>query len=185
MISMISQMNPYLCAASVLLFFYLAVPGQAKALSAEDEFAKAKQLIASGAFEESIPHWKDAAAQFEQAGNWNRRCEAEIQLAAALNALGRSNLAIQTLRAVEATAAQKADLKHVAAAKVALGSIYILSSPPMQMNMDHGAMSEDDAEANLKEGLKLARSVKDSHLQAVALNNLANLHSYQKQFEVA
>src|SRR5438477_4907426 len=105
-------MNRYACAASVLVFFYSAVAGQPKALSAEDEFAQAKQLIASGAFEESIPHWKDAATQFEQAGNLNRRREAEIQLAAALNALGRTNLAIQTLRAVEAAAAEKADVKH-------------------------------------------------------------------------
>jgi CHAT domain-containing protein len=185
MISVISQMNRYTCAASVLVFFYSAVAGQAKALSGEDEFAQAKQLIARGAFEESIPHWKDAAAQFEQAGNWNGKCEAEIQLAAALNVLGRTNLAIERLRVVEAAAAQKDDIKHVAAAKVALGSIYILSSPPTQMKMDHGAMSEDDAQANLKEGLKLARSVKDLYLEAVALNNLANLHSYQKQFEVA
>src|SRR6266446_394511 len=178
-------MNRHTHAAGVLLLFYSVVAAQGKAFSAEDEFARAERLIASGAFEESIAHWKDAATQFQQVGNWNGRCEAEIQLAAAYNALGRTNLAIERLRVAEAAAAEKSDVKHIAAAKVALGAIYILSSPPMQMNMHHGAMSEDDAEANLKEGLKLARSVRDSHLEAVALNNLANLHSYQKQFEVA
>src|SRR5256714_1786356 len=178
-------MNRHTHAAGVLLLFFSVVGGEAKTVSAEDDFAKAKQLIASGAFEESIAHWKDAAAQFQQGGNWKGRCESEIQLAAAYNALGRTNLAIERLRVAEAAAAEKSDVKHVAAAKVALGAIYILSSPPMQMNTDHATMSEDDAEANLKEGLKFARSVRDSHLEAVALNNLANLHSYQKQFEVA
>src|SRR5438552_1995746 len=178
-------MNRHTHAVGVLFLFYSVIAAQGKALSAEDEFAKAKQLIATGAFEESVAHWKDAATQFDQAGDWNGKCEAEIQLAAAYNALGQTNLAIERLRVVEAAAAEKADVKHVAAAKVALGAIYILSSPRMQMNMDHGAMSEGDAEANLKEGLKLARSVRDSHLEAVALNNLANLHNYQKQFDVA
>ena len=142
-------MNRHAHAAGVLLLFYSVVAGQGKTLSAEDQFAKAKQLIATGAFEESVAHWKDAATQFDQAGDWNGKCEAEIQLAAAYNALGQTNLAIERLRVVEAAAAEKADVKHVAAAKVALGAIYILSSPRMQMNMDHGAMSEGDAEANL------------------------------------
>jgi CHAT domain-containing protein len=171
-------------AASAGLLFVAAAP-LIRATPGQSEFAEADRLASRGAFEESVQHWKNADSLFEQERNSSGQCEAKIRLAAAYNALGRTNLAVERLRVVEAAAAEKADVKHVAAAKVALGAIYILSTPPIQMKMNHGAMSEGDAEANLKEGLKLARSVRDSHLEAVALQNLANLHSYQKQFEVA
>src|SRR5207248_9800033 len=126
-------MNRQTHAAGVLLLFFSVVGGEAKAVSAEDDFAKAKQLIASGAFEESIAHWKDAAAQFQQGGNWKGRCEAEIQLAAAYNPLERTNLAIERLRVAEAVAAEKSDIKHIEAAKVALDTIDVPTSAPIDM----------------------------------------------------
>ena len=138
---------------AALIFFAFALTLKSQSLSAEEEFASAAHLTAMGGFEESILHWKRADSLFEHAKNFSKQVDTEIHLAAAYHALGQTNLAIEILRRVEAAVAEKADVKHVAAAKVALGAIYILSTPPMQMNMDHGAMSEGDAEANLKEGL--------------------------------
>src|SRR2546421_7717014 len=151
-------------AASAGLFLFTTA-ALATGTPGASEFGEADRLASYGAFDESVAHWKKAEKLFEEAKNSAGQVEAEIHLAAAYHALGQTNLAIEILRRVEAAAAEKADVKHVAAAKVALGAIYILSTPPMQMNMDHGAMSEGDAEANLKEGLKLARSVRDSHLE--------------------
>lgn len=43
----------------------------------------------------------------------------------------------------------------------------------------------DMAEMTLKESIKLARAAKDPHIEAVTLNNLANLYSYRNRPEDA
>ena len=43
----------------------------------------------------------------------------------------------------------------------------------------------DVAEATLKEGIKLAREVNDSHVEAEGLNNLGNLYSYRNKYDEA
>jgi len=79
--------------------------------------------------------------------------------------------------------ASPADLKHRARIKAALGAIYILATPTAMQHSVHEHMSghEDVAEATLKESIKLARAAKDPHIEAVALNNLANLYSYRNE----
>ena len=54
-----------------------------------------------------------------------------------------------------------------------LGAVYMLCTNP------------DDAEGLLTKSLGLARGVGDAHLEATALNNLANLHAYQKNNDQA
>jgi CHAT domain-containing protein len=174
----------FVCTTCLLLFAAVSV---SRATPADDELAEGQRLAARGAFEDSVKHWKQADTLFEQEKNSSGQSEAEIQLAAAYTALGRVNLAIETLGKIQDRAARQNDLKHLAAAKAALGAIYTLSSPPMGGTADHQHMDGDQdlAESNLKESVKLARSAKDSHVEAVALNNLGNLHSYQKKFDTA
>ena len=170
--------------ACLLLFATVSV---SSATPADSEFAEGQRLASTGAFEESIGHWKKAELLFEQEKNLFGQCEAELQLAAAYNSLGRINLAIETLDKVQEKAARQHDLKHLAAAKAALGAIYTLGSPPMSNMNHHDEMgkNEDEAQSNLRESVKLARLAKDSQTEAVALNNLGNLHSYQNKFDIA
>jgi CHAT domain-containing protein len=181
-------MKPLVLAArSSAFFFIITIGARLWASPADEEFAEASRLATSGAFEDSVAHWRKAEASFEKAKNWSGECEAEIHLAAAYNALGQTRLASEVLTQAEHGAAERSDTRHLAAIKSALGAIYILGSAPMQNHSDHMQMAGDEnlAESNLKESLKLARSLKDSHIEAQALNNLANLHSYQTKFDAA
>jgi CHAT domain-containing protein len=155
---------------------------QLRASSADDESAEAQRFASKGAFEDSVAHWKKAETLFEQAKNSSGQVEAEIHLAAAYHALGQTNLAAEMLMRAQETASPT-DKKHLAEIKAALGAIYTLATPMVKEHNLHGQMSEheDMAEMTLKESIKLARAAKDPHIEAVALNNLANLYSYRNR----
>jgi CHAT domain-containing protein len=167
-----------LASSAVALTF--TFNGELRASSADDEIAEAQRFAAKGAFEDSVAHWKKAESLFEQGKNSSGQVEAQIHLAAAYHALGQTNLAAATLMRAQ-DLASPAEQKHLAQIKAALGAIYTLAPPAMEDHSHHGQMSEheDMAEATLKESIKLARAAKDSHIEAVALNNLANLYSYR------
>jgi CHAT domain-containing protein len=168
-----------------LIFLVFALGGKFQAAPAEEEFASAEHLTATGAFEESVAHWKKADKLFEQAKNSTGQVEAEIHLAAAYQALGQTRLATETLTHAQEIA-PPADLKHRAQIKAALGAIYILATPAMEhAGHEHMSGHEDMAEATLKESIKLARAAKDPHVEAVALNDLGNLYSYGQKFDEA
>jgi tetratricopeptide (TPR) repeat protein len=155
---------------AALIFFAVAL--SVKASPADKEFASAERLTATGAFADSVGHWKKADKLFEQAKNSSGQVETEIRLAAAYHALGQTRLAVDTLTHAQEIAAP-ADLKHRAQIKAALGAIYTLAAPPVKEHTIHEHMSEheDMAEATLKESIKLARAAKDPRVEAVALNS--------------
>src|SRR5689334_3128757 len=150
-------MTKALFAGTCLLLF--AAASVSRATPASDEFAEGQRLAARGAFEESVKHWQRADILFEQEKNSSGQCETELQSAAAYNALGRISLAIDAIGKVQDKATRQNDLKHLAAAKAALGAIYTLGAPPMSNMAHHDGMGGDQdlAESNLKESVKLSR----------------------------
>ena len=157
-----------------------------QAATADEEFALAERLTKNGTFPDSVAHWKAADALFEKATNSAGQIETEIHLAAAYHALGQTRLATETLaRAQDIT--PPADLKHRARIKAALGAIYTLAPPSLKEHSLHQHMTdhEDMAEATLKDAIKLARAAKDAHIEAIALNNLGNLYSYEQKSDEA
>ena len=173
-----------LASSAVGLTF--ALTGQLRAASADEEMAEAQRFVSKGAFEDSVAHWKKAEGLFGQAKNSSGQVEAQVHLAAAYQALGQTNLAAATLMRAQKLAAA-GDQKYLAQIKAALGAIYTFASPPIEDHSQHGHMSEheDIAETTLKESIKLARAAKDPRIEAVALNNLANLYSYRNKPEDA
>jgi CHAT domain-containing protein len=181
-----------LALASALIFIGVA---PLRAIPADDEFAEADRLFDRGMFEESVTHWKTAADVFEKTKDVSRWLETELHLAAAFHAMGRSNLAVQTLTQAQERALQNQDKKHLAAIKAALGAIYILGSAPAERPNEpartgehqHMAMPEsvDVAETTLKESIKLAQETKDSRIEAEALSNLGTLYSYRNKYDEA
>ena len=171
---------------TALLFLSFALSGNLQAATAKDEYTSAERLAATGAFAESAAHWKKADELFEKGKNISGQIEAEIHLAAAYHALGQTRLATETLAHAEAIT-PSADLKHRARIKAALGGIYIFAAPGAKEHslLEHMSGHEDIAEATLKESIKLARAARDTHVQAIALNNLGNLYSYRQELEEA
>ena len=169
---------------AALIFFAVALSVQAS--PADDEFASAEHLTSTGNFAESVAHWKKADKLFDQAKNFTAQVDTEIHLAAAYHALGQTRLAVDTLTHAEEIAGP-ADLKHRSQIKAALGAIYTLAAPGAKEHSVHEHMSghEDMAQATLKESIKLARAAKDPHIEAIALNNLGNLYSYQNKLDDA
>jgi CHAT domain-containing protein len=175
--------QPGMILLTVCLIF--AVTGTLAAASAEQELSSAKHLSAIGDFEQSIAHWTRAEAIFEQAKDSSGQIESEIGVAAAYYALGQIGRATETLIHAQAIASP-GDLKHRAQIKAALGAIYTLAAPAHQTPFhEHMSDHEDMAETTLKESIKLARDANDLRLQAVALNNLANLYSYRNRSDDA
>src|SRR5437016_3989415 len=105
-------------------FFTLMIVGEIHASSADEHFAKASDLAANGAFEDSVMHWKTAEALFAQAQNTSRQIDTQVRLAAAYYSLGQTRLAAETLAHAERLTSP-ADEKHLAKIKAALGAIYI------------------------------------------------------------
>jgi CHAT domain-containing protein len=167
---------------SVLICLILALSRTLQAAPADEEFASAEHLAATGAFEDSVAHWKKADTLFEKAKDPSRQVDTEIHLAAAYYSLGQTRLALETLAHAQEIA-PSADLKHRAQIKAALGAIYTFATPGAKEHVQHEHMSghEDMAEAALKESIKLARAVKDPHVEAIALNNLGNLYSCREK----
>jgi CHAT domain-containing protein len=180
-------MNSRAFAALISGAFMLGLisAGGLAASPAEDEMAEAQRLAEKGAFEGAVNHWKKAEALFADAKNTSGQVDAQIQLAAAYHALGQTTMAIETLKRAQELAS--GDEKHLAQIKAALGAIYTLAPPAMEDHRQHGQMSNhgDVAEAILKESIKLSRAGKDPHVEAIALNNLANLYSYRDKPEEA
>jgi uncharacterized protein HemY len=86
---------------SALILLVFAVSGKLEAAPADEEFASAERLATTGAFAESVAHWKKADALFEKAKDSSGQVETEIHLAAAYHALGETRLATETLTHAE------------------------------------------------------------------------------------
>ena len=67
----------------------MTICGELEAATAGEEFSEATRLAATGAFADSVTHWKKAEALFEEAKNFPGQVETKIHLAAAYPLRGR------------------------------------------------------------------------------------------------
>ena len=179
--------NRRLCIlAASSLSFVVFTAGRSSAPSAEEEFEQAAHLTSTGAFEDSVRHWKKAETLFEQAKDASRQVDAAIRLASVYYTLGQTRLASTTLTDAQ-DRVLAGDRKHLAEIKAALGAIYTLTAPAMKEHSMHGQMAgeEDIAETTLKQSIDLARAAKDSRIEAIARTNLGNLYSYRSKYDDA
>src|SRR5262249_40810395 len=128
---------------SVLLFLLAVSTVNAQAAPSDQEFALAERLTTTGAFAESVPHWKKADALFEKAKNSSRQIETEISLAAAYYAIGQTQRATETLAHAQAIT-RPTDLRYRARIKAALGAIYTLATPTSEQHALHEQMPEHE-----------------------------------------
>ncbi len=180
-------MNRRICLLAVWSLS-LVVGGAAQlwASSAEEEFTQAAQLNSTGAFEESVSHWKKAETLFKKEKDFSRQIETAIRLASTYYALGQTRLAASTLLEAQSLVSPK-DPGHLAEIKAGLGAIYTLAAPAMKEHSQHGQMADeaDVAEAMLKQSIDLAHAARDWRVEAIARTNLGNLYSYQNKHDDA
>jgi CHAT domain-containing protein/predicted negative regulator of RcsB-dependent stress response len=150
-----------------------ATQGVAAASRGGDLMATAEGMSARGNFEASLPLWRSALEEFTTEKDSPGQLQAALGLADALQELGQYRLAEQALETADGVAKKGSDRRLQARVESSLGTLYMLSSDP------------DDAEGLLTKSLALARQEKDDHLTASALNNLGNLHAYEKNSDEA
>ena len=162
-------------AAGAIIFFSLlgAMPGRADAAKAKDLVATAQAMNAQGNFDAALPSWRAALDEYASEKDAPGQLTAALGLADALQELGQYRLAVQTLETADGIAKKGDDKSLQVRVESSLGTLYMLSS------------DADDAEGLLTKSLALARQIKDGHLTATALNNLANFHAYQKNYDQA
>jgi CHAT domain-containing protein len=178
-----SIMNGRICLLAASGLSLVVIPAaELSASPAEEEYAQAAHLTSTGAFEDSVKHWKKAETLFEKDKDSSRQIEAAIHLASAYYALGQTRLASATLLDAQALVSSK-DQKYLAEIKAALGAIYTLAVPTMKEHMHHGQMGNevDVTEATLKEAIDLAKTAKDRRVEAIARSNLGNFYSYRNK----
>ncbi len=157
-----------------LLLGSLALAGaHADEASARQAMLAAQACSDSGDVAASLPKWKEALAIYTQDKNGNGQLEASIRLADADQALGQDRLADEVLENAKALNKTVGNRRAQALIQTSLGALFTL------------AIDTDDAEGCLKDGLKLAEELGDSHLIAVAENNLANFDAYRKDYDGA
>jgi len=139
----------------------------------KDLMATAEEASARGNFEESLPSWRAALDEAATEKDSDGQLKAALGLADALQQLGQYRLAEQALEHADGVAKAGTDKRLQARVESSLGTVYMLTSNP------------DDAEGLLTKSLALSRGIGDAHLIATALNNLANLHAYQKDNDKA
>ena len=141
--------------------------------TAPQAFHDAQALVQAGNFAASLPKWKEALDAYAHDKNVPGQLQAAIRLADAYRALGQDRLALATLESIKPLSAQAGDPRTDAIIQTSLGALLTLST------------DTDDAEGCLNKGVALAAKSGDTHVMAVALNNLANLHAYQTKDEEA
>ena len=156
-----------------ILHALIAIVSLFLATQAIADLKEAQQMTAAGNFEGALPLWRaafnDANAKNDTAGMLN----AALGMADVLQELGQYRLATQALESADGLAKKGIDKRLQARIESSLGTLYMLSNVP------------DDAEGLLNKALDLARQIDDAKLTASALNNLANLHAYQKNSDQA
>jgi CHAT domain-containing protein len=162
-----------LAAMAAVIFLLQASRGMADDSHATDAMTKAEALRARGNFEDSLASWRAALEEYTADHDASDQLTAAIGLAESLEQLGQYRLAAQTLEHANGIAKKGDDKRLQIRVESSLGAIYMLSS------------NLEDSEGLLTKSLALARQVGDAHLIATALNNLANLHAYQKNSDQA
>jgi CHAT domain-containing protein len=155
------------------IFLLLAIHGNADSANAKDHMAQAQEAQTRGDFAGALPFWRAAANEYTSENDSSGQLNAALGLADALQQLGQYRLAEQTLEQADQVAKKGGDKRRQVRVESSLGAVYMLTSNP------------DDAEGLLTKSLALAREVGDAHLIATALNNLGNLHGYQKNYDQA
>jgi CHAT domain-containing protein len=159
--------------ALVLALMLGGASARADATRAQGDMLNANQLCARGKFEASLPAWREALQDYTTAGDAKGELTASIGLADALQELGQYPLAEDTLEKADKLAKTGTDQRLQVRVESSLGTLYMFASDP------------EDAEGLLTKSVMLARQIGDDHLIAMALNNLANLHSYEKSYDQA
>jgi len=145
-------------------------------LSADARQAMADGLTTfnNGQFRQSLGHWQEAMALYDEAGDdAEGSVRARINLAAAYQSLGENKMASRVLLEALDLAEREGKSRDVVAARSALGNASIFSrQAPL-------------AEAMLIESLALAREENDKVAVSSILNNLGNLYVGRKDFSRA
>ena len=142
---------------------------QAAPAQGGESLALAQEATARGDFAASLPLWREALANSTQNKHLRGELTAYLGEADALQELGQNRLAEEALETADSLAKKDGTEKLLQSRiESSLGTIYMFASDP------------EDAEGLLTKSLALAREEKDAHQTATALNNLANLHVYQK-----
>jgi CHAT domain-containing protein len=163
-------------AAGLVTLLGLALAGTrglGDATQAKESISQAQAMSSRGQYEDSLPLWRTAVQQASDEKDSSSELNAAVGLADALQNLGQARLAIDALEIADKLARQGQDKLIQARIESSLGTLYMFDTNPV------------DAEGNLTKSLALAREIKDAHLTATALNNLANLRTYQKKFDEA
>ena len=161
--------------ATILALGCLSPATRARAESdeAKDAMTAAQAFRAQGRFADSLPEWRTALKDYVDGNDVPGQLNAALGLADALQQLGQYRLAEEALEHADVAAKKGTDKLLQIRVESSLGALYMFASDP------------DDAEGLLTKSLALARSVGDAHIIATALNNLANLHTYQKKSDQA
>jgi tetratricopeptide (TPR) repeat protein len=160
-------------SAMVLALVLGGASARADATRAQGDMLNASQLCARGQFEASLPAWREALQDYTTDGDVKGELTASIGLADALQELGQFPLAEDALEKADKLAKAGTDKRLQVRVESSLGTLYMFASDP------------EDAEGLLTKSVTLARQIRDDHLIAMSLNNLANLHSYEKSYAQA
>lgn len=154
-------------------FMLLSLPGCTKrsmvsADKAPEHYtAQGLRFYQSGAFEDAVTSWLEAARIYQVQAKPLAHSAALVQLSRAYQALGQYRKALGSLFEALELAKKAGDRNHIAAVLGNLGNAYLLTG------------TVDEASRYLQEGLNLARAVGDTERVAVILNNLGNLLALQ------
>jgi len=166
--------HQFVAVAFAVIFMLPGTHGRGDSSRTTDLIATAGKMATQGNFETSLPVWREALQEATGETNLSAQLTASLGLSEALQELGQNRLAEQALESADGLAKSKGTEKLLQARiESSLGTLYMFDTNP------------DDAEGLLTKSLALARQLKDAHLTATALNNVANLHVYQKKDEQA
>ncbi|HEX4140867.1 MAG TPA: CHAT domain-containing protein [Candidatus Methylacidiphilales bacterium] len=158
--------------ASAACAFLMAVPSVYGDGSAQ-LITEAEQMSARGQYEDSLVPWRAAVVAADQEKDTKSELQAALGLADALQNLGQLRLAEDALEKADKLAKASSATALQAKIESSLGTIYMFVGDP------------DDGEALLKNGVKLGHKLGDERIVAMALNNLADFHVYQRKFDQA
>jgi CHAT domain-containing protein/Tfp pilus assembly protein PilF len=126
-----------------------------------------------GAFEQAVEAWTEAAGRYGQQGQVPQQIDALLQTADAYQALGRYQLAAQTLEQARTLSTSVQDGESRIRVLAALGSLAL------------AAGKDAEAAQALLEALRLANEGGKSALSATILNNVGNLWMSQSKLPEA
>ncbi|HEV3271667.1 MAG TPA: CHAT domain-containing protein [Candidatus Methylacidiphilales bacterium] len=167
-------LRPIAVFTAVMASLLPATRGMGDPEQTAKSIAAAEEMTSQGNFAASLPSWRAAWDEASGEKDLSGQLTAALGLADALQELGQNRLAEQALETADALAKSKGTEKALQVRiESSLGALYMFDTNP------------DDAEGLLTRSLAMARRLKDAHLTATALNNLANLHVYQKKTQQA